>query len=221
METISTILRLVRPGMYMAKFDVKNAYHSILICEDHQSILKFQYQTPLFKFTALPNGYTEGPKLTKLLKFTNLQFNLQFEIYKTSETPFGILKKNPEKILVAGYFDDFITMNIKHSYCCNNISEIILLLSKLGLVIIPEKSTFNPRQETEYLGFMINFIKMSVLFTPVKKQKTLSLCVKLLATEQAPIRQTAHFLGTFSSGFILAALFLILYSRKQPRISFG
>ena len=69
METVSTILHLVRPGMFMAKLDIKDAYYSVAICEDYQSLLKFQYQTSLFKFAALPNGYTEGPrKFEKLMK---------------------------------------------------------------------------------------------------------------------------------------------------------
>ena len=111
METISTILHLVRPGMYMAKLDIKDAYYSgVPICEDHQSLLKFQYQTSLLKFTALPNGYTEGPrKFTKLMK------------------PLLAFLRKTEKTLVAGYFDDLITMNSTHSSCCDNISKIILL----------------------------------------------------------------------------------------------
>ena len=60
METISTILHLVRSGMFMAKLDIKDAYYSVPKCEDHQNLLKFQYQTSLFKFTALPNGCAEG-----------------------------------------------------------------------------------------------------------------------------------------------------------------
>ena len=69
METVSTILHLVRPGMFMAKLDIKDAYYCVAICEDNQSLLKFQYQTSLFKFTALPNGYREGPKkFAKLMK---------------------------------------------------------------------------------------------------------------------------------------------------------
>ena len=37
METISTILHLVRPGKYMAKLDIKDAYYSVSapIREDH------------------------------------------------------------------------------------------------------------------------------------------------------------------------------------------
>ena len=196
MATISTILHLVRLGMFMAKLDIKDAYYSVPIYEYHQSLLKFQYQTSLFKFTALPNGYIEGPrKFTKLMKL-----------------PLAFFRKI-EKNLVAGYFDDLITMNSTHSSCCDNISKIILFLSKLGFVIHPEKSTFNPCQEIEYLGFVINSINMTVSLTPAKKQKILPLCVKLLTTEQAPIRQVAQLLGTFSSSFI-AVPFGKLYYRS-------
>ena len=59
METVSTLLHLIKPGMYMTKLDIKDAYYSVPICGNHQTLLKFQYQTSLFKFTALPNGYTE------------------------------------------------------------------------------------------------------------------------------------------------------------------
>ena len=62
-------------------------------------LLKFQYQTSLFKFTALSNRNTEGPKKLK-------------KIYETS---FRILKKN-WKILVAGYFDDLIIMNSTNNF---------------------------------------------------------------------------------------------------------
>ena len=118
METISTILHLVRPGKYMAKLDIKDAYYSVSTCEDHQSLLKFQYQTSLFKFNALPDRYTEGPrKFTKLMK-----------------PPLLFLRKI-EKILVADYFDDPMNMSSTHRSFYDNISKITLLLSKLGFVI--------------------------------------------------------------------------------------
>ena len=43
---------------------------------------------------------------------------------------------------------------------------------------------------------------MTVSLTPVNKQKILLICVKLLATEQAPIRPVAQLLETFFSSFI-------------------
>ena len=57
------------------------------------------------------------------------------EIYKTYESSL----RKIEKILVAGHFDDLITMNSKHSFCCDNISQITLLLSKLGFRYTPRE----------------------------------------------------------------------------------
>ena len=120
MENISAISHLVRPGTYMAKLDIKNAYYSVAICEDHQSLFKFSYQTSLFKFTALPNGYSEGPR----------------EFTKLTKPPLVFLRKI-EKILVAGYFDDLITLNSTHNSCCDVNSKITLLLFKLGFLTHP------------------------------------------------------------------------------------
>ena len=93
-------------------------------------------------------------------------------------------------------------MSNTHNSCFDNISKIILLLFKVGFVINPEKSTFNFCQEIEYLGFVINSMKVIVSLTPAKKQKILSLCVKLRPTEQPPVRQVAQLLGTLYSSFI-------------------
>ena len=43
METISTILCLIKPGVYMAKSDMKNAYYSIPILREHQKLLKSRH----------------------------------------------------------------------------------------------------------------------------------------------------------------------------------
>ena len=68
METLLSILCLIRPNDYMAKIDIKDAYYRIPILEQHQKLLKFIHKNCLYKFTALPNGYTEGPrKFTKAL----------------------------------------------------------------------------------------------------------------------------------------------------------
>ena len=72
------------------KLDIKDAYYSVPVFEDHQSLLKFQYIHSLFKFNALPNGYTGPRKFTKLSKllaflgwllgFTELRSSKKFEI---------------------------------------------------------------------------------------------------------------------------------------------
>ena len=109
--------------------------------------IKFLHKEILYKFTALPNGYTEGPrKFTKVLK-----------------PPLAKCRQN--KVSVAGYFDDLITMAQDQKSCIKNMKEIIRKLFSLGLVIHPEKSLFTPTRELEFLGFKINSITLTVCLT--------------------------------------------------------
>ena len=69
METITLILKLVTPNIYFTKIDLKDAYYTIAILEEHQKYLKFANKDHLYKFTCLPNGYCHGScKFTKALK---------------------------------------------------------------------------------------------------------------------------------------------------------
>ena len=189
MQTLATTLCLIRPNMYMAKLDIKDAYYSIPIHKDDQKLLKFLHKGTLYKFLALPNGYTEGPrKFTKVLK-----------------PPMSVLRK--KGVNVADYIDDLITMNKSQSRCYDNIAIIIKTLDELGFVIHPDKSVFTPSQEIEYLGFVIDSRDMTVTLTQAKKQTIAILCDEVLKNHQhITIRTLAKLLGKFSSSFIAVPL---------------
>ena len=88
METITSILKLVTPNMYFTKIDLKHAYHTIHVLEEHRKYLKSANKDHLYKFTCLPNGYFHGPqKLTKVLK---------------SPLP----KRRLNKLTIVAYLDD-------------------------------------------------------------------------------------------------------------------
>ena len=165
MQTLATTLCLIRPNMYMAKLDIKDAYYSIPIHKDDQKLLKFLHKGTLYKFLALPNGYTEGPrKFTKVLK-----------------PPMSVLRK--KGVNVADYIDDLITMSKSQFRCYDNIAIIIKTLDELGFVIHPDKSVFTPSQEIEYLGFVIDSRDMTVTLTQAKKQTIAYLKNKFLRTK--------------------------------------
>ena len=152
METLSSTLCLMRPNDYMAKINIEDAYHGIKILKQHQKILKFIHKSCLYKFAALPNGYTEG-----LRKFT-----------KALKPPLIQCKKN--KIVVAGYFDDLITMGSDQNICINNMKEISRNFFSLDFIVHPEKTLFSPTETLEFLGFVINSSTMTVCFMESKKQ---------------------------------------------------
>ena len=60
---------MITPNCYMAKLDIKDAYYSIPILEEHQKYLNFLFEGNLYQFTFSPNELCSGPrKFTKLLK---------------------------------------------------------------------------------------------------------------------------------------------------------
>ena len=210
MDTISFVLHLVRPKMFLAKLDIKDAYYSFPIEEIeefHQKLLKFKFEGKLYVFLALPNGYSEGRrKFTKLLKPLLATLRIQ------------------RRILVASYIDDLITMNITLESCINNILKVMEILMSLGFVIHPSKSEFIPSKTIEYLGFVINTEDMTIRLTNANNIVIFNLCTSLWSTRSwstnsCPIRDVAKLLGKFSGSLIDVKMGALHYgSRERAKV---
>ena len=144
MDTFKTVLTLIRPGIFMAKLDIKDAYYSVPIREADQKLLKFKFETLLFKFLVLPNGYTKGPrKFTKLLK------------------PI-LAKLRAMGITLLAYLDDILVLGMSKEECGHHIMIVLRTLQDYGFVIYPTKSITDPHTTMEFLGFIIDSLSMLV-----------------------------------------------------------
>ena len=56
MDTIETVIGLMRQHCFMASLDLSNAYFSIPIAETNRCFLKFEWKDELYQFTVMPNG---------------------------------------------------------------------------------------------------------------------------------------------------------------------
>ena len=70
METIYTVINPITPNCFMASVDLKDAYFSVKIREEHQKFLKCTFNDIRYTFTALPNGLSTGPRKLTTLKTT-------------------------------------------------------------------------------------------------------------------------------------------------------
>ena len=78
MELLSDAIKLLKPQVWMAKVDLKDAFYSIPVHIDYQKFFKFEWDLKYFKFTGMPNGYCEAMRLfTKIMK-----------------VPFSVLREN-------------------------------------------------------------------------------------------------------------------------------
>ena len=137
MESINNFLIIIRPNVYMASIDLKDAFFSVSIHSTDQKCLKFTFDD-LFQFTWMSNGY--GPAIRVFTKI--------------SKVPFGHLRSLVQDSVV--YLYDSYLQGETYQACLDNISNTIKLLRELGFVIDTEKSVLTPSQTIVFLGFIIS-----------------------------------------------------------------
>ena len=138
----------------------------------------------MFQFTALPMGLSSGARIfTKVLK----------PVFATLRCQFGYS--------CLRYIDDsFCTEDAFHR-CQEATLHAVELFIKLGFVVHPTKSVFQPTPSLEFLGFVLDSILMRLTITEVKVDKILALCRPFLANRSFTIRHVASLIGTLVSTF--------------------
>ena len=183
MDTLDTVVKMMKPGCYMASIDLKDAYYMLPVHPDHQKFLKFKFKGTLYQYTCLPNGLSSAPRIfTKLLK----------PVYSTLRGMGHI---------ISGYIDDSYLQGDTYHECANNVSDSSKLITELGFIAHPEKSVTVPSQVLVFLGFILNSITMTVSPTPHKVEKTIKVCSCLLKNASPTITQVAEVIGILISNF--------------------
>jgi len=120
----------------------------------------------MYKYIALPNGLSSGPRLfTKLLK-----------------PPLSILRSKGH--IVMAYIDDLLCVNSSTDMVKATLTETCKLFQELGFIVHPVKSQFEPSQIITFLGFIINTVDMTVSLPERKQQEFFSDLHRLITVFQ-------------------------------------
>ena len=142
MDTFETAVRLITPNCFIASVDLKDAYYTVPIAEEHKKYLQFMWDNTLFQYTCLPNRLASR-MFTKLLK-----------------PMFATLREQGHIIL--GYIDDCLLLGKTKDECAMNVNETLTLANRLGFIHHPVKSVLQPCQKLTFLGFSIDSVAMTV-----------------------------------------------------------
>ena len=183
MDTLTTAIKMMRKGCYMASVDLKDAYYTVPIAAEHQKFLKFLWRGCMYKFTCLPNGLACAPRVfTKLLK-----------------PLFATLRKLGH--LCFGYIDDTYLQGDTSNECSRTVDATVDLFSKVGFITHPDKSVLIPTQKLVFLGFILDSLLMLVRLTPEKAIKVKNICFKLISTQFPSLQEIAEVIGILVSSF--------------------
>ena len=93
---------MLKPGMFLASIDIKDAFYSVLIFPGHRKYLRFIWKENIYQFLAMPNGYIDTIRIVnKLLKpvFASLhELGYETSVYVD------------DSLLLAQTFQDVLTM---------------------------------------------------------------------------------------------------------------
>ncbi|VDI32218.1 Hypothetical predicted protein [Mytilus galloprovincialis] len=177
METLKTALQLIKPNVWFASADLKDAYFSVNVVHSDRQFLRFYWNGTKYQFTCLPNGLASAPRIfTKLLK-----------------PIFSTLRKNG--YLNVAYIDDSLLISDTYQHCCDNIKDTCNLLDQCGFTIHPIKSVLYPCQEVTFLGFVINSITMTVKLTSEKAKTIVVMCKVFVKKWETTIREFSQLIG--------------------------
>lgn len=181
MDTVKSIIDMIRPGVYFASLDLTDAYYCINVKEEFRKYLRFTWEGKLWQFTCLPQGLSSSPRLfTKILKVA-----------------MSFLRE--QNIIISAYIDDLIILSRSIEQGLKQIEISIALLENLGFVINREKSVLIPSQRINHLGLCLDSIHMTVKVSQDKCSKMRQACNFLKSKICFIIREVAKVLGLMIS----------------------
>ena len=173
METIRTVKGLIKPGDWLLKLDLKDAYLTVPIHQNHRKYLRFRWQGQTWQFQVLPFGLNSAPcTFTKLTK-----------------PVVSVLRRLGVRVII--YLDDMLLMAKSAQEASAHLRAAIEILVALGFVINLKKSVFQPSQRLEFLGFVIDSRKMMISLPHQRLQSLRSLAKRTLGQEKVTICQLA------------------------------
>ena len=132
MESLQSVLNIIRPNCWMTSVDLKDSFCSVPIHPDHQKFLKFKWQEHCYAFRGMPNGFSEAMRVfTKLLK-------PRFSIWRS------------HGYLSVIFVDESYLHGHTFPTCEDNVNATVDLLQFLGFTIHSEKSVLVHTQDYRF-----------------------------------------------------------------------
>jgi len=198
MENLESVKHLLKQGDWMVKLDLKDAYFTVPVFEDHQRFLRFRWRGSSYQFVCLPFGLSSAPRtFTKIMK-----------------PVMTVLRSLGIRVVI--YLDDLLFLNESEQGVSRDLDIAIELLERLGFIINWPKSHTTPCQVIQYLGMVIDSRLMSFSLPESKFLKMRSMCQQALSRNRVKLRDLASIMGNFSWA-ILAIPFAQSHYRSVQR----
>lgn len=179
LESLQKALSLITPGSWSTKVDATDAFYALPLDLSFSRFLTFSWRGRRYSFRALLFGLAPSPFFyTKLFRplLTYLRSN---------------------GVCITQYIDDGLINSITKTLCKKHTVFSVKSLLHFGFIVNFKKSVLVPTQVIEFLGFIINTVRMSVSLSSSKIEHVVSMCETALTKRRITVRFLAKLIGTF------------------------
>ena len=197
MDSLDTIISMIRPGDYFVSIDISDAYYSVAMHILAMPFLTFIFLKIHYQFTCLPQGLTSAPRI-----FTRIM-----------RVVMSYLRSRGLRI--SAWLDDLLLAASSASLTASQTNTTLGTLEELGFLPNYEKSVLTPAQRISHLGLVWDSIDFTVSVPPEKIQDIQSKCRSALSS-LVPVRFLSSILGSieyFRWGYPFAAVHYRLLQR--------
>jgi hypothetical protein len=143
METLQEVTKLIKKNNFLTSIDLSDAFLHIPVHHESRQYLRLHWQGQTYQFCTTPFGLSLVPWLfTKLTK----------PILEWART---------KQIRVSAYLDDWIIIANSASQATYHTQLLLQKLESLGWIVNHKKSSLQPSQLIEHLGFLLDTTTMT------------------------------------------------------------
>uniref|UniRef100_A0A7M5V2U2 Reverse transcriptase domain-containing protein n=1 Tax=Clytia hemisphaerica TaxID=252671 RepID=A0A7M5V2U2_9CNID len=184
MEGLFLVKEILKQGDWMLKIDLKDAYFAIPLDQHSQRFVRFEWDKTLYQFQCLCFGLSPAPRVfSKILK-----------------VPISLLRRLGIRLII--FLDDILLIASTPEELRQMRDTTIFLLQSLGFLINVKKSVFEPTQKIEFLGMIIDSIKMTLSLPEEKVVAIKKQCSEMLEKEKVPLRELSKLVGRLSASML-------------------
>ena len=163
-EGLRTVKEVLQPGDYMTSVDLRHAYVHVGLAPQERDLFTFHYDNQWYRYRVMPFGLNMAPRVfTKIVKAAA-----------------SLVRQLGVRIVI--YLDDSLIMANSRELCLQHTALWIRVLQLLGFVINLPKSTLDPAQLREFLGYLVDSLTMSIALPETKRSFIVQHCMNILSS---------------------------------------
>lgn len=177
MESTKLVCNMIQKNDYLTSIDLKDAFLHVLVAPSHRKFLQFQWKGKIYQFRTLPFGLSLSPLVfTKILR--------------------PLLRWARRRgIRMSAYLDDLLIMARSKEQSRHYTRLVRDKLMALGFLINEQKSTMEPTQALDHLGFTFDTRKMTLSVPKNKLRDLRREATKILNKGHTTLKNLSSFVG--------------------------